>query len=145
MRDKFDWDRMVIITALHGERFHGWVPEDKGDPNEYLNACNKEGVAAELHKVRNLIGHKEPKTDQMGNFIGMATMMTLMAIDMFPGPLDIYHVIPSGWYFPGSVEGAKKPMMALLENAEQNEVRNSAIAAGIHPATGPLPGMGGRH
>jgi len=141
MKD-MNWDRLVVITAIHGEKFQGWVPPHVEYPKEYLQDCSKNHIAAEIHNVRNLVALKDPRTDAAGNFIGMANMMSLMAIDMFPEALPIYFVIPSSWYFPGENEGAKKPMKALLENAEQNEVRNRAIAAGIHTA-GPVPG--GRH
>jgi len=136
--EDLNWDRMVVVTAVHGERFHGWVPMSKGDPHEYLADCASKGRPAEIHNVRNLIGHKEPKLDAMGNFVGMASMMSLMAIDMFPEAMPTYHIIPSCWYFPTENDGAKKPMKALIDNAEQNEVRNRAIAAGITPA-GPVP------
>jgi len=140
--DKYKWDRMVVVTALHGERFHGWISEDDGDPDEYLDKCSSEGRAATLINVRNLLGQKEPQKDAMGNFVGLIPLMALMAIDMFPAAMSSYRVVPAAWYFPGKVEGAKKPMKALLDNAENQEMRNRAIAAGIHTA-GPVPG--GRH
>lgn len=140
------WDRMVVITALHGERFHGWVPEKFDDPREYLKACGANGIPAELEHVRNLIGNKEVKQTAQG--VGIFPMMALLPIDMFATAMKSYHVIPSAWYFPGETGEARELMEGLLDGVEKMETRMRLQAAGLHdpsnvePSDGPLaPGL----
>ena len=132
-------DRAVIITAAHGEKFMGWIPKDKEDPKRYLDQCVARSEPVELHNVRNLIGH----TQQQGN--RFVKIMALMAIDMFPAALPVYHVVPSCWYFPVDDEVCAKQVRALLKTTDANEANNKALTAGIIPAgVGDLPPPPGR-
>jgi hypothetical protein len=149
MSDDRNWDRMIVVTALHGERIHGWLPEHHGEHGEFnyqqdMQAAARQHEPVSIQHARNLVGSKDVKTDAQGRFLGVASMMALMPIDMFPGPMEEYQVIPSSWYFPGSMERSKKLMENLIKAAEASEMRSRAMEAGIHPpnATGmPTPNI----
>lgn len=139
----YAWHRMIVVTASHGEKFHGWLPSEVADINSaytYLANCKSAGRAIKLLDVRNLL--TQVHTQQISGSTQQVSLMVLMPIDMFPGPIPSYSVYPSSWYFPIENVGCKKPMQQLLVNAERTEVHNKAIISGITPATpGDLKGL----
>jgi hypothetical protein len=126
---------MIVVTAIHGERIHGWLPEQEHDIGyqRYMQVVAQQRHSVSIQHARNLVGSKDVRTDAQGRFMGVASMMALMPIDMFPGPMEEYQVIPSSWYFPGSMEQSKKLMENLIKAAEASEMRSRAMEAGIHP------------
>ena len=144
------WDRLVVVTAAHGEKFMGWVPEAYGDPRKYIANRREENKPILLHEVRNYLSQAQPQMGPQGQLAGVAKLQVLIPMDMFPGAIAEMHIFPSCWYFPSDNDGCKKPISDILELALQNEKINSAIAAGITPAAGmgglpPPPGAGKRH
>jgi hypothetical protein len=145
-----NWERMVVVTAVHGEKFMGWVPKDKGDPKKYMAEQREKNQPAILHEVRNYLTQAQPNINAAGQLAGVAKLQVLLPLDMFPAALQEMHVLASCWYFPSDNDGCKKPIQDLMENARQNEKINDAIAAGITPAGDldglpPPPGAGRKH
>lgn len=139
MSEDRNWDRMIVVTAVHGERVHGWLREDLSpeaikDFDMYMQVCCANRTPVSILNARNLVGQKDVRVDPRGNIAAIVPMMALMPIDMFIGPMEEYFVVPSSWYFPGRTEKSKEIMDRLLRAAEDVEVRNRAAAAGIHPA-----------
>lgn len=140
MKD-IDWERLVVVTAVHGERCLGWVPQEPNlDPKKYLEERGQAGLPIKLQDVRNLVSQTTPSVDTRGNIVGLSKMLMLLPIDLFNGPLRELHVIPSSWYFPGdNSDDCKKQVVDLIEQAVETETRLSATAAGLHLVGGPLP------
>ena len=143
MSDERNWDRMIVVAATHGERIHGWLRKDVDTRvtesfDMYMQACCANRTPVPIMNARNLVGQKDVRVDPQGNFLGIVPMLALMPVDMFMGPIEEYHVIPSSWYFPGRIEGARKIMDKLLEVTEANELRSRAAAAGIQSVQ-PVP------
>lgn len=134
MIDNVNWERIVVVAAVHGEKFIGWVPEDVGDPKKYLEKHGAERTPITLQDVRNLVGQASPNLDANGNILGVSKLLLLMPIDMFNGPLFNHHVVPSSWYFPAENEKCKRKIEELLHHAVETEARLSAAEAGIHLA-----------
>lgn len=130
---------MIVVTAIHGERIHGWLRDDIDTTDtfsydRYLQACAANRTPVGIQHARNLVGQKDVRVDGQGNLVAVVPMMALMPIDMLMGPMEEYSVIPSSWYFPGSMKTSKDIMEKLLTAAEASEVRNRAAAAGIQTA-----------
>lgn len=132
-----NWERLVVVTAVHGEKYLGWISKDKGDPRKYMDDSRKNNRPVVLTEVRNYLSQAQPQVSQ-GRVTGMAKLQVLMPPDMFPGALKKMSVLASAWYFPSDDPSCEKPIAEMLEGARQNEKMNSAIAAGITPA-----GVGG--
>lgn len=139
----YHWDRMVVITAIHGEKLQGLVPKGT-DAKSYMKSCTEAGGPMRLEHVRNFVSQMQAQRGPGGTVAGLARLNVLMTIDLFPGPVPTYYLVPSSWYFPGDDKDCKKDMQALIDNAEQNEMANRAQALGISMATGmpstPPPG-----
>lgn len=145
-----DWERLVVVTATHGEKYMGWIPKSKGDPREYMDISRQKNLPVELEEVRNYLSQIQPNTDRAGRVTSMGKMQILVPIDMFPGALKRLSVLASSWYFPSDDPNCKKPVGSILEGARRNETVNQAVAAGITPAGGlgglpPPPGSGRQH
>lgn len=136
-----NWERLVVVTAVHGEKYMGWIPEEKGDPKKYMDDSRSNSLPIVLLEVRNYLSQAQPNVDPSGRVTGVAKMQVLLPLDMFPGALKKMSVLASAWYFPSDDPRCKKPISDLLEGARRNEKMNSAIAAGITPAgvLGKLP------
>jgi hypothetical protein len=121
-----DFNRIVVVTAQHGEKFLGWVPKGVV-PGEYL-----EKPSIVLHDVRLLATQQQPKLNAAQQVVGMSVLIALLQIDMFPGPVPTMHLHPSSWYFPFENPKTEKKIKQLIDAAEQNEKVNQAIEAGVH-------------
>ena len=123
MTKKLDLTRWVVVTANHGEKFVGQVPEDVKSPSEYF----QEKVAARqpvvLHGARLMLAQYGAAPGGMGN--GIQTMVAFLPVDLADGPLEEIHLYPSSWYFPPSVESIIEKFERLLAAAEAAELNNS--------------------
>lgn len=120
-----DFERLVVVTASHGEKFLGEVPDGK-DPQDYL-----ENESIILHNVRLLATQHQPKMDARQNIVGVAVLTALLQVDMFPGPVPVMRLHPSSWYFPTENEEAVNKLKQLIDRAEANETKNRAQDAGL--------------
>lgn len=136
MKD-INWSRLAVVTAIHGEKFVGWIPEEAGDPKKYLDEHGLAGKPIELQDVRLLVGQATPSIDQRGNIVGISKMLLMMPIDVMNGPMTLMHIIPSVWYLVPENEAIQKKIEDLLNNSVETEARLSAADAGLH-----LPGIG---
>lgn len=135
-----DWQRLVVVSSMHGERYLGSVSWTVSDPKKYLEERGQAGLPIRLHDVRNLLGQVSPRVDAEGKLAGFSRMMVLLPLEMINGPLPELYVIPSSWYFPGeNGDECKKLVTKMIEEAAEAEIRASATAAGLHLVTGPLP------
>lgn len=134
-----NWERLVVVTAIHGEKYLGWVPSEIEDPKKYLDEHGWETRPVVLTDVRNLIGQASPNVSPQGKLLGFSKVMLLMPLDLLDGPIARYHILPSAWYFPGEHgDDCKKHVEELLHQAVENEAQMSARSAGLHLA-GTLP------
>lgn len=140
MRD-IDWERLVVVVAIHGEKFLGWVPPECEHQEKYMKDAAQSGGPVRLLNARNLVGQCNPSVDASGNVIGIQKLLLLMPIDGHNGPLSEYYVVPSSWYFPKNTgEYGQVKISGLLEHALEMEARMTAAAAGLHVAKS-MPGM----
>lgn len=130
-----DFNRAVIVTASHGEKYLGFVSKECQNPKQYIDnlALSKEPI--ELEDVRILMGQMTAKQDSKGSVTGVQTFIALMPIDMFTGPLGKFHTLVSSWYFPYENPETRKKIERLIDAAEKNEQMNRTQEAGLH-----LPG-----
>jgi len=135
MKD-LNWDRMAVVTALHGEKYLGWIPEEMGDPKKYLDENCTAGKPVVIHDARNLMGQAQPNIDARGNILGISKMLLLMPIDAMNGPLPVINVISSTWYLVPENDSVRKKFEELLNASVETEARLSASDAGIH-----IPGL----
>jgi hypothetical protein len=126
----FDWDRLVVVSATHGEKFMGEIPPEENDPEEYLDHCLRTSTPVELHRVRNLISQVQPQVGARGQLEGMGRILLLMPIDMMSGPLSVMKLQVSSWYFPKDSE-CKRKIDELYAHAEKNEMAMMAQEAGL--------------
>lgn len=130
-----DWKRLVIVAAVHGEKYLGWLP-DEPLARDFLERGPK-GGPIKLLDVRNLIGQSSPQIGPGGTVMGFTRLLLLMPIDTTVGPVPELYVIPSTWYFPGDHgDEAKEQIKNLLKHAVDGEERMRARMVGIH-----LPGQ----
>lgn len=124
----FDWDRAVVVTAVHGEKVLGTIPVHLvggGDPQEYIHdrvECHK---PIELNDARNVLTQAVPREGSL------VTIMALMPIDTFSKGIDGYHLRPSAWYFPIDDDFGLSRMKMLLVQSLEGEARQRAQEAGI--------------
>jgi hypothetical protein len=130
-----DFPRMVIVTASHGEKYLGFAPKTCQNPNTYIGerAQNREPI--ELHDVRILMGQMTARQDAKGSVTGVQTFIALMPIDMFDGPVPVFHTLVSSWYFPSENVESQRKITQLIGAAEKNEMANKAVGAGLHLPT----------
>jgi hypothetical protein len=137
--DNFDWKRLVVVTAVHGEKSLGWLPETVDDPVAHLIEHTTNKTPITLHEARNLVGQASPSYDQSGKLMGIGRMLMLLPIDALTGPLPTQYVIPSTWYFPGEFPQVRKKIEGLLRQAVELETGIAASDAGIiRPGAGHL-------
>jgi len=136
-----DWTKLVVVTALHGEKCLGWLPEEIKDPKAYLEEKVTKGEPIVLHEARNLIGQVSPSYDQStGKLMGIGRMILLTPFDALIGPLPSLFLIPSTWYFPGEFEHVRAKVEGLLRQAVEFETSLAAAEAGIiRPVSGIEP------
>lgn len=134
-----NWERLVVVTAVHGEKYLGWIPLTIENPKQYLTDCAQNRLTVQLQDVRNLISQISE------NQRGVSKVTLLMPIDMVEGPLEHLDVVPSSWYFPGETggDGHKKKIEDLLEFSVENETRMKAKAVGLH-LTSQMPPTAGK-
>lgn len=131
-----NWEQLVVVTAVHGEKYLGWIPKDKGDPKKYMNDSRRNNVPVVLTEVRNYLSQTQPSADRAGRVTGWQKMHILLPLDMFTGPMKKMSVMASAWYFPKDNPDSARAVEELLEGARKNEAINQAVAAGITPAGG---------
>lgn len=138
--EKTDWKRLVVVTAIHGEKSLGWLPEDVEDPKAYIEGKAAKGEHIVLHEARNLVGQASPSYDPAtGRLMGIGRMLLLLPFDALTGPLPTQHIIPSTWYFPGEFTHVRSKIENLLRQAVELETSLSASEAGIvQPGAGPM-------
>lgn len=124
-----DFERIVIVTAQHGEKFLGWIPGEV-DPVEYM-----EQKSIVLKDARLVATQQQPRMNARQEVVGISVLVALLPVDMFPGAVPTMRLNPSTWYFPSENVKTKKQIERLINAAEQNEVASQAEEAGIH-----LPG-----
>jgi hypothetical protein len=131
-----NWERLVVVVALHGEKYLGWIPAELGDPKKYVEERGLEGKPIRLEDSRNLIGQASPKLDSRGNLAGFTKFMLLMPLDTLNGPMPSIYILPSSWYFPGDHgEVSRRQVEELLKHAVETEDQMKAAAAGLHLAS----------
>lgn len=133
--NEIDWDRLVVVTATHGEKLLGFIPEHITDPHKYIEDRTYEHGPIELKNARILLAQMHPSLDPRGRPVGVAKLFLPMTIDLAVGPVSSYFLVPSSWYFPGEDKVVKKRMTEVLRQAETNESQMAAEDAGIIAAT----------
>ena|SRR5688572_6602015 len=113
-------DHMVVVTAVTGEKFVGWVPEDVEDVAAYMNAAP--GWPKKLEEVRSLLVQITPQIQKVA---------ALIPIDILNEATPEYWVLPSSWYQPVTFQKALRNFEALLKTALENELRAQAASAGL--------------
>jgi hypothetical protein len=133
MRDveDLDWTRLIVVTAVHGEKCLGFLPEDVGDPKKYVEDRAGQKLPITVHEARNMLGQATPGFDKEGRLIGVRTLTMLLPIDMLTGPMPEHNIIPSSWYFPGDHAHVKEKVTLLIHQAVELETRMAAEAANI--------------
>ena len=124
-------DRMVLITAPHGERYLGVVPPRYGDIKAYVADCAQKQNPIELYQVRRFHAQSNAEVTPSGKMMGVKTFAALLPIDLFSGPMSTYYVLPAAWYFPFESPEATRKIEQLIDVAERNEQANRAAEAGI--------------
>jgi len=132
---EMDFDRLVIVTASHGEKYAGMVPKGK-DPQQYINNQVENRLPIELEDVRLFITHMQGTSNTKGQVVGVKAFSTMVCIDAFPGPMPKCHVVPVFWYVPAENETVLKVFREMVKKAEQNELLNRAGRSGIHVIPG---------
>jgi hypothetical protein len=136
---EINWERLVVVTAVHGEKYLGWLACEDIDPKKYLEEHGQAGSPITLQDARNLVSQAQSNVDHQGNVLGVSRFLLLMPIDVLNGPLPSLQVIPSSWYFPGeNGDDCKKKIGSLLSQAVEQEARLSAAAAGLVAPVLPL-------
>ena len=135
------WSHAVVVTALHGEKYLGWIDSKEDKPRDCIELCVEESDPLLLLDVRILATQiqqgRDPKTGQMvtGN------MVFLMPLDAFPSACPSLKLLISSWYFPVDEKDCLKIIQQLLVDCKRieeiNTAARSAAAAGITIA---LPG-----
>jgi hypothetical protein len=126
-----DWKRLVVVTASHGERYLGFVSQEIEDPVAYLDSHATALTPIRLYQVRNLVSQIQPSSDAKGRVV-IGRLLLLVPVDMMKGAMDSHRMIPSSWYFPvENGEDCQKRVREILKNAEDSELRASAVEAGL--------------
>jgi hypothetical protein len=128
---EIDWERLVVVTAKHGEKFVGTLPEQEDDPKKYIEDRTYEHGPIELSNVRVLAVQTRAIADSRGQPVGIQRAPLLLPMDVLNSPAQSVHIVPSTWYFPVENREAKDNLAGLIHQAEEMEARASAEAAGI--------------
>lgn len=137
--NEIKWNRIVVVTALHGEKYLGYVPGEVKTPSEYIRDRCSQRLPITLEDARTLVSQV-----QVGPRGEIGRMLLLMPVDFWPGPIPSINIVPSSWSVPADNEQAKKQIEKLLQHAEENESRFSASEAGlvVDHRSPILPGQG---
>ena len=128
-----DFNRTVVVTASHGEKYLGFIPMDVTEsPQVYVEKLAMNRTPIVLENVRILMGQMTARQDAKGSVIGVQTFIALMPIDVFSGPVGKFHTLVSSWYFPSENPETRKKIERLIDAAEKNEQCNKAVEAGLH-------------
>ena len=137
---KIDYDRLVIVASLHGEKFIGYVPPGMElSPQEYMRSAATANQPVTLHEVRTLLSQPQMRRLESGEEI-IAGFVAVLPFEFMLGATEELWVRPSSWYFPADNEDSKKEIEALLTKAELSEKKlaavRSAMEAGLSVPTG---------
>lgn len=138
---EIDHERLVIVAALHGEKFIGHTPGYiKCTPQEYMEKAAQQNKPVELYNVRSLLSQPQAKKLPSGETV-IAGFVALMPFEFMPGPAEKIWVRASTWHFPAENPRSKEKIITLLAQAEDSERKVSALEAGIDvPHIGDLIG-----
>jgi hypothetical protein len=128
---EIDWERLVVVTAKHGEKFVGTLPEHESNPKKYIEDRTYEHGPVVLSNVRVLAIQTRAVADARGQPVGIQRTPLLLPMDVLNSPAAVVYVVPSAWYFPADNKEAKDNLAGLIHHTEEMEARSSAEAAGI--------------
>ena len=137
------FDCLVIMSARHGEKFFGWLPQGL-DPQSYIEQQIREGKPVLLEDARVLASQLQTRDDGSGNMM-LNNMMLLMPIDTFREGIHKLWVYPSTWYFPKDNEKCQAGIRRLYEMARKMELAKVAadmnlVIPGLKTRLPPPPG-----
>ena len=142
MEKEIEWEGMVVVTTMHGEKFLGWIPGGMTREAWEKAADASVNKTVELQNVRTMLAqitqikaqnNADPRAGKL------AVFLALMCIDAFSGPAESMKIRASTWYFPVDNPSCRKQFARLIKDAESNEMIGRANAAGIHTAGGNVP------
>jgi len=147
--ESIDWKRLVIVAALHGEKYIGFVPDSLGDPQEYMVRVAKNNEPMRLQDVRTILSQPQMQKLPNGQQV-IAGFVAVLPFEFNPGPAEELWVRASSWHFPVHNVESQEKIMRLMEKAVESEAQivelekqanmvDDATAAGLV-----LPGTGGR-
>jgi len=129
---------LVIMSARHGEKYFGWIPTAKGDPQQYIEAQVNNQKPILMEEVRVLVSNLQVAND--------GAMMLLMPIDTFASGVEKLWVYPSSWYFPKDNERCQAKIRQMYKMCLEMELAKAAsdLNLVIPGLKRNLPPMGGK-
>ena len=119
---KIDWDRLVIVAAMHGEKYIGFLPREVEDPDEWMRELGRTNQPVLLHHVRTILSQPQVQKLPNGQQV-IAGLVAVLPFEFNPGPAEELWVRASSWHFPIVNEKSQEKIMRLLEKAEESEVQ----------------------
>jgi hypothetical protein len=119
------FERLVVMTAQHGEKFFGWVAHPTEDPEQYIESRIAEKKPVLLEDARLLVSQLQVMNDSRGNPV-LNNMMLLMPLDSFVSGVENLWVYPSSWYFPKNNEKCQGKIKDLFRACLEMELAKAA-------------------
>jgi hypothetical protein len=79
---EIDWERLVVVTAKHGEKFVGMLPTLDVSPKKYIEDKAYEHGPVELSGVRVLAIQTRAVADARGQPVGIQRTPLLLPMDV---------------------------------------------------------------
>ena len=141
MSKEIEWEGMVVVTTMHGEKLLGWIPEGMEREDWEKEADESLTRSTGLRNVRTMLARVTQVKSNNSRSGALAVFLALMSIDAFTGPATTMRIRASTWYFPIDNPVCKNQFEALINQAEEHETISRANAAGLHTA-GTIPSAG---
>lgn len=121
--EKIDWNRLVVVAALHGEKYIGFIPEEtQASPQDYMYTQARENKPVCLYHVRTLISQPQMQTLANGQQV-IAGFVAVIPFEFNPGPAEELWVRASSWHFPVNNPESQEKVQKLLDKAVESEAQ----------------------
>jgi len=119
---KIDWNRLVIVASMHGEKYIGFVPESRESSQDYMYTQARENRPVCLYGVRTLISQPQMQKLPNGQQV-IAGFVAVIPFEFNPGPAEELWVRASSWHFPVNNPESQAKVEKLLKRAEESEAQ----------------------
>lgn len=119
---KIDYSRLIIVAALHGEKYIGHVPKGVKNAPAYMESAAKANQPVRITEVRTILSQPQVTELPTGEKI-IGGMVAILPFEFFPGPADQVWVRASSWHFPAENPGSKKKIDLMLKSAVESEAK----------------------